>query len=120
MDFDQFLQSSAFVNLQRNINADSCNPTVDLSRAASIDIGRDIYNVADSRGMTLSELLELDGTPPFLAQLWMLLNDSCFWLEFGSGGRHLQLWSNFTNRLHHYSLSLCVVKFEKVRQCDRN
>jgi len=66
MDFDQFLQSSAFVNLQRNINADSCNPTVDLSRAASIDIGRDIYNVADSRGMTLSELLELDEYDPTL------------------------------------------------------
>ena len=64
MDFDQFLQSSAFVNLQRNINADSNRGRVDLSRSASIDIDREIYNEADSRGMTLSELLELDEYDP--------------------------------------------------------
>ena len=64
MDFDQFLQSSAFVNLQQNINADSNNGTVDLSRAASLDINKDIYNEADARGMTLSELLELDEYDP--------------------------------------------------------
>jgi hypothetical protein len=37
---------------------------VDLSRAASIDIDRDLYQEADSRGMTLSELLECDEFDP--------------------------------------------------------
>jgi hypothetical protein len=47
---------------------DSALPTVDLSRAAGITINRDLYQEADNRGLTLSELLESDDYDPSLSQ----------------------------------------------------
>ncbi len=64
MDFDRFIHSTAFANMQRQGDMDSLVGTVDLSRAATIDINRDLYLEAESRGLTLSELLELEEYDP--------------------------------------------------------
>jgi len=63
MNFEQFLHSAAFANLQQHLDHEPTGQ-VDLSRAAAIEITRDLYQEADGRGLTLSELLELDEYDP--------------------------------------------------------
>ncbi len=62
MDFNSFLSSAALANLNRATHEPTSN--LDLTRAASLDISRDTYLEAESRGMTLSELLETDEYDP--------------------------------------------------------
>lgn len=64
MDFQQFLASSAFQSLERRHDDNQPAGPIDLSRAAAVDIDRDLYHEAESRGMTLSELLECDEFDP--------------------------------------------------------
>ncbi len=62
MDFNSFLSSAALANLNRATHEPTGN--LDLTRAASLDISRDTYLEAESRGLTLSELLETDEYDP--------------------------------------------------------
>lgn len=62
MDFNSFLSSAALANLNRATHEPSGN--FDLTRAASLEISRDTYLEAESRGLTLSELLETDEYDP--------------------------------------------------------
>ena len=64
MDFEQFLQTTAGAGLLREQQRESNAGSVDLGRAAAIPISRDLYQEADARGLTLSELLELDEYDP--------------------------------------------------------
>jgi hypothetical protein len=64
MDFNQFLQTAAFAGLQRESNHEDVSGQLDLGRAADIDVTRETYLDAESRGMTLSELLECDEYDP--------------------------------------------------------
>ncbi len=66
MDFMQFLNSPTVNNIS---NDDKANlSSVDLSRAAGIEVNKQLYLEADSRGMTLSELLETDEYDPSFSQ----------------------------------------------------
>lgn len=64
MDFQQFLSSSALSSLQHQAEARGSATPTDYSRAARIEIGRELYLEADSRGLTLTELLELEEYDP--------------------------------------------------------
>lgn len=64
MDFNQFLQSAEHAELQRQAASETMGGQVDLSRAAGLEIDRDMYLEAENRGMTLSELLECDEYDP--------------------------------------------------------
>ncbi|MBI5267852.1 MAG: hypothetical protein HY851_11535, partial [candidate division Zixibacteria bacterium] len=64
MDFNQFLQSAAYRNLAGAVDDSTHRGAVDLTRAATFDINREIYLEAESRGLTLSELLETDEYDP--------------------------------------------------------
>ena len=64
MDFNQFLNSSAFANLNREIEHVTPDIPVDLTQAAAVEVGRDHYTEAESRGLTLSELLECEEYDP--------------------------------------------------------
>ncbi len=64
MDFSQFLQSAAFAGLKRAADSDDAAGPIDLSRAAAIEVNKDLYLEADARGLTLSEMLELDEFDP--------------------------------------------------------
>ncbi len=64
MDFNQFLHSSAFAGLNRETDRVPSEIPVDLTRASALEIGRDLYTEAESRGMTLSELLECEEYDP--------------------------------------------------------
>ncbi len=64
MDFNQFLNSAAFANLDREIEQVTPDIPVDLTRAAAVEVGRDHYTEAESRGLTLSELLECEEYDP--------------------------------------------------------
>jgi hypothetical protein len=67
MDFNQFLRSAEVTKLEAQTEIDSAAGSVDLSHAAALTIDKDLYLEAESRGMTLSELLEsdeYDPTPP--------------------------------------------------------
>ena len=64
MDFNQFLSTSAFANLNREIEQVTPDIPVDLTRATSVEVGRDQYTEAESRGLTLSELLECEEYDP--------------------------------------------------------
>jgi len=64
MDINQFLQSVGAGTLaSEDARLVSAGP-VNLSRAANIEVDRDLYLEADARGMTLSELLECDEYDP--------------------------------------------------------
>ena len=64
MDFNQFLQSAA-VGASMNVDAGGRpNGHVDLNRAATVEIDRELYLEAEARGLTLSELLECDEYDP--------------------------------------------------------
>ena len=64
MDLSEFLNSPACAGLKREIDKEFPAAAVDLSRAAGIDITKDLYLEADNRGLTLSELLECDEYDP--------------------------------------------------------
>lgn len=64
MDFNQFLQSTAFAGLKRELDSDFLTGPVDLSCAATIEVNKDLYLEAGARGLSLSELLELDEYDP--------------------------------------------------------
>jgi hypothetical protein len=64
MDFNQFLNSAALAGLERDAAREDRPGPVDLSRAAAVEISRELYLEAESRGMTLSELLECDEFDP--------------------------------------------------------
>jgi hypothetical protein len=64
MDFNQFLQSTAYAGLKRDLDFGALTGAVDLSRAAAIEINKDLYSEADARGLSLSELLELEEYDP--------------------------------------------------------
>ena len=64
MDYNQFLNSAVFADLSREADDDKLGGAVDLSRAASLEITRDMYLEAESRGMNLGELLECDEYDP--------------------------------------------------------
>jgi hypothetical protein len=64
MDFNQFLQSAAYAGLKRGVGSDNAVGPVDLSRAAAIEVNKDLYLEAEARGLSLSEMLELDEFDP--------------------------------------------------------
>ena len=64
MDFNQFINSAACADLSRCADDECLSGSVDLSRAAAIEINRDTYLEAETRGMTLGELLECDEYDP--------------------------------------------------------
>ncbi len=64
MDINQFLQSAGAGALAHEDARTASTGAVDLSRAAAIQVDRDLYAEADARGMTLSELLECDEFDP--------------------------------------------------------
>lgn len=64
MDFNQFLQSAAYRNFAGALDESQYRGAVDLTRAATLDINREMYLEAESRGLTLSELLETDEYDP--------------------------------------------------------
>ena len=65
MNFNEFLNSAALSNLNRKAQDSSGQPgPIDLSRAASLKIDKELYNEAEARGMSLSELLECEEYDP--------------------------------------------------------
>ncbi len=65
MEFLDFLNSTGVVQSGSTDGFDTRNAgSVDLSRAASLNMTRDLYAEADGRGMTLSELLECEEYDP--------------------------------------------------------
>jgi len=64
MDFNQFLNTAALAGLNRDDAPEPFSGRLDLTRAAEIEMNRELYNEAESRGMTLSELLECDEYDP--------------------------------------------------------
>lgn len=60
MDFDQFLQSTAYTELLNHDQHEKQVGSIDLSRASAIEVTKDLYAEAEARGMTLSELLECE------------------------------------------------------------
>lgn len=67
MDFNKFLQSAVYAGMKHGLDSDNMTGPVDLGRAAAIEVNKDLYLEAEARGLSLSELLELDEfdpTPP--------------------------------------------------------
>ncbi len=67
MDLQQLFSSAVQKRLTEEQAAETATSPVDFSRAAALKIDRDLYLEAESRGLTLSELLEADEydpTPP--------------------------------------------------------
>lgn len=64
MDIQNFLQADFIRHLNRDLTERELDGPVDLSRTGEIKIDRDTYTEADSRGMTLSELLETEEYDP--------------------------------------------------------
>jgi len=64
MDFHQLFDPAARAQVEREASKDSYAGQVDLSRAAAIEVGRDLYLEAEARGFTLSELLECEEYDP--------------------------------------------------------
>lgn len=64
MDFSQFMNSSAVAGKRSDSFDARPRGPVDFTRASEIDITRDLYLDAETRGMTLSELLECDEYDP--------------------------------------------------------
>jgi len=62
MNFEEFLKMSEVEN--QILGADSEPGSMDLTRAAAVEVNRDLYHEAETRGMTLSELLECDEYDP--------------------------------------------------------
>jgi hypothetical protein len=64
MEFNQFLNSAAFEGLAARESHEPKSGPLDLSRAAGLEISRDLYLEAESRNLSLSELLESDEYDP--------------------------------------------------------
>lgn len=64
MDFNSFLSSQAFSGLQNQEEFDQRATRADLSRSTQIEVTRELYQEADARGMTLTELLECEEYDP--------------------------------------------------------
>jgi hypothetical protein len=64
MDFEQFLSTAATAQLKREEQREDGAGAVDLTRTAGLEVTRELYQEADGRGLTLSELLESDGYDP--------------------------------------------------------
>jgi hypothetical protein len=67
MDFNTFLNSPAVLKSSRDLLEPGSENSIDLSRASEITVDREMYLEAESRGMSLTELLEADEydpTPP--------------------------------------------------------
>jgi len=64
MDLQQFLSTTAHTALNIEEINDRNSGAVDLSRGAAVEVNHDLYLEADTRGMTLSELLECDEYDP--------------------------------------------------------
>jgi hypothetical protein len=64
MDFNTFLNSPAALKQDYDTADPLSGGAVDLSRAAELKIDRDTYLEADTRGLSLSELLETDEYDP--------------------------------------------------------
>ena len=64
MDFSEFSRTIAARMVDDGDELESRRGSIDLSRAAQIEVDRDLYGEADSRGMTLTELLESEEYDP--------------------------------------------------------
>jgi hypothetical protein len=64
MEFSELLEAAARADMPADQVKDAGSTQVDLSQAANIEVSRDMYLDAESRGMTLSELLECDEYDP--------------------------------------------------------
>ncbi len=64
MNSNPLFHTTAQTLLDRDLSRESRSGAVDLTRAAAIEITRDLYLEADSRGLTLTELLECDEYDP--------------------------------------------------------
>ena len=64
MDFNTFFNSAFVKNQMQNDNLLNSFGSVDLSRAASFEVSKELYAEADAKGMTLTELLESDEYDP--------------------------------------------------------
>jgi len=64
MDFNQFLHSAQLAGLSEEKRLSDKASGVDLTRTAAIEIDRGLYQEADTRGMSLTELLECDEFDP--------------------------------------------------------
>lgn len=67
MDLNTFLQSEAFAKKSSELTERELNGSVDFNRASEITVDKDTYLEAESRGMTLSELLETAEYDPSLS-----------------------------------------------------
>ena len=70
MDFEKFKKTMVTENPGADLSGRELSGTVELSRTAEITVDKETYLEAESRGMTLSELLETpeydpspDGSP---------------------------------------------------------
>ncbi len=66
MDFNQFLDLPALSAMNNSSDQNLPISNLDFERAAAIELNRQSYQEADTRGMTLSELLETDEYDPSL------------------------------------------------------
>jgi len=64
MEFNQFINSPAHLDLESQTDSGEVGGSIDLSRAATLQVGKELYLEAESRGLTLSELLEADEYDP--------------------------------------------------------
>jgi hypothetical protein len=67
MDFNTFLHSDVFAGKNKTLSERIPSGNVDFGRASEIKVDKDLYLEAESRGLTLSELLETseyDASPP--------------------------------------------------------
>ncbi|MEW6050833.1 MAG: hypothetical protein AB1644_07210 [Candidatus Zixiibacteriota bacterium] len=64
MDFNTFLQMDMLKRLSHDDDSSRLTGPVDFTRAAGVEVNRDLYQEAESRGMTLTELLECDEYDP--------------------------------------------------------
>jgi len=64
MDLNQFLNRQANADLAAEETRLAQTARVDLTRTAAVEVSRDLYLEAESRGLTLSELLEADEYDP--------------------------------------------------------
>ncbi len=64
MDFNQFYKSQSVLNQMQNEELFQSAGNIDLSRTASFEISKELYSEADTKGCTLSELLESDEYDP--------------------------------------------------------
>ncbi len=64
MDFNQFYNAPFVLNQLQNNDLFQIAGSLDLSKAASFDISKELYVEADTKGLTLTELLESDEYDP--------------------------------------------------------